>query len=300
MASNGPGRYRGGGSRPSRPRRGRSESPDPLRPGRSPDHASGSSSRRPRRSKRRPDSPPSTISSSPTASPKAASRSSTASSTTPARPTRRCTTITGPGIAIADVDGDGRLDIYFVNQVGGNQLWRNLGGGRFENITAAAGVAVAGKVSVSASFADIDNDGDADLYVTTVRGGNMLFENDGKGHFKDISAASGLNYTGTRRPPCSSTTTVTASSICSWSTSDGTRPTRSAARGTRSTTSAFEDAFSGHLQPERCRSTASSTTTKARTISSTSRSKSGSRICPGRATPAWSTSTTTAGPISTC
>ena len=48
----------------------------------------------------------------------------------------------GTGIAVADVDGDGRTDIYFVSQVGGNQLWRNLGGGRFEDITAAAGVAV--------------------------------------------------------------------------------------------------------------------------------------------------------------
>ena len=102
----------------------------------------------------------------------------------------------GNGIAVADVDGDGRLDIYFVNQVGGNQLWRNVGGGRFENITAAAGVGVPAKVSVSASFADIDNDGDADLYVTTVRGGNMLFENDGKGRFKDVSKASGLDYVG--------------------------------------------------------------------------------------------------------
>ena len=102
----------------------------------------------------------------------------------------------GNGIAIADVDGDGLSDVYFVSQVGGNQLWRNVGGGRFQNITAAAGVAVPGKVGVSASFADIDNDGDADLYVTTVRGGNMLFENDGSGRFRDISAASGLNYVG--------------------------------------------------------------------------------------------------------
>jgi hypothetical protein len=102
----------------------------------------------------------------------------------------------GTGLAVADVDGDGLLDIYFVSQVGGNQLWHNLGGGRFENITASAGVAVRDKISVSASFADVDNDGDQDLYVTTVRGGNMLFENDGHGHFKDISASSGVNYDG--------------------------------------------------------------------------------------------------------
>ena len=49
----------------------------------------------------------------------------------------------GNGLAVADVDGDGRLDIYFVNQIGGNQLWRNLGGGRFEDITATSGVASA-------------------------------------------------------------------------------------------------------------------------------------------------------------
>lgn len=102
----------------------------------------------------------------------------------------------GNGIAVADVDGDGLPDIYFVSQLGGNQLWKNLGNGRFRNITAEAGVAVPGKVSVSATFADIDNDGDQDLYVTTVRGGNVLFENDGKGHFKDITQKSGLGYVG--------------------------------------------------------------------------------------------------------
>ncbi len=102
----------------------------------------------------------------------------------------------GNGMAIADVDGDGLYDIYFTSEVGGNQLWRNRGGGKFENITMLAGVAVLGKVSVSASFADIDNDGDQDLYVTTVRGGNMMFVNDGHGRFTDISAASGLGYVG--------------------------------------------------------------------------------------------------------
>src|SRR6185369_11064303 len=102
----------------------------------------------------------------------------------------------GTGIAVADVDGDGLLDIYFVSQAGGNQLWKNLGGGKFQDITASAGVVVAGKISVSASFADIDNDGDADLYVTTVRGGNVLFENDGHGKFKDITTAAGVGYDG--------------------------------------------------------------------------------------------------------
>jgi len=102
----------------------------------------------------------------------------------------------GNGIAAGDVDGDGLIDIYLVNQLGGNELWKNLGGGKFRNITEEAGVVVKGKISVSASFADIDNDGDLDLYVTTVRGGNVLFENDGKGHFRDISKASGLDYVG--------------------------------------------------------------------------------------------------------
>ena len=102
----------------------------------------------------------------------------------------------GNGIAIADVDADGRHDIYFVTQAGGNELWRNLGGGRFEDITGRARVAVRERIGVTASFADIDNDGDADLYVTTVRGGNVLFENDGAGVFTDISGVSGVGYNG--------------------------------------------------------------------------------------------------------
>src|SRR5579863_5165694 len=98
----------------------------------------------------------------------------------------------GSAVAAADVDGDGLYDIYFVNQVGGNELWKNLGGGKFMNITQEAGVGLPGRISVGAAFADIDNDGDQDLFVTTVRGGNVLFENDGHGHFKDITQGSGL------------------------------------------------------------------------------------------------------------
>jgi enediyne biosynthesis protein E4 len=99
----------------------------------------------------------------------------------------------GTGLAIADVDGDGLPDIYFVNQVGGNELWKNAGGGRFTQITKDAGVALGGRISVAASFADIDNDGDQDLFVTTVRGGNALFENDGHGRFRDISKEAGVD-----------------------------------------------------------------------------------------------------------
>jgi len=157
----------------------------------------------------------------------------------------------GNGVAIADVDGDGLIDIYFVSQVGGNQLWKNLGGGKFQDVTAEAGVGVPGKVGVSATFADIDNDGDPDLYVTTVRGGNMLFENDGKGHFKDISAASGLSYNG-----------HSSAAVFFDYDRDGrldlflvnvgryTTNTVAETDGTKYYV-AFEDAFSGHLKPER-------------------------------------------------
>jgi hypothetical protein len=102
----------------------------------------------------------------------------------------------GNGIAVADVDGDGLPDIYFTNQIGGNQLWKNLGGGRFADVTKDAGVALADRISVTASFADVDNDGDEDLFVTTVRGGNVLFENDGHGRFHDVSKAAGVDYVG--------------------------------------------------------------------------------------------------------
>jgi len=98
----------------------------------------------------------------------------------------------GSAVAVADVDGDGLYDIYFVNQAGGNELWKNLGGGKFKNITQEAGVALPSRISAGAAFADIDNDGSQDLFVTTVRGGNVLFKNDGHGHFRDITQEAGL------------------------------------------------------------------------------------------------------------
>jgi hypothetical protein len=154
----------------------------------------------------------------------------------------------GTGLAAADVDGDGRTDLYFVNQLGGNELWLNGGGGRFRNATREAGVAVAGRVSVSASFADFDNDGDEDLYVTTVRGGNVLFENDGKGRFRDVSKASGLDYLGHS----------SGAVFFDWDRDGlldlflvnvGRYTTDERGRGGYFV--GFADAFSGHLKPER-------------------------------------------------
>ncbi len=102
----------------------------------------------------------------------------------------------GNGVTVADVDGDGLHDVYFMTQVGSNELWRNLGKGRFENVTDSAGVALADRISVTGSFADVDNDGDPDLFVTTVKMGNVLFLNDGEGRFRDVSKAAGVDYAG--------------------------------------------------------------------------------------------------------
>ena len=102
----------------------------------------------------------------------------------------------GNGVLAGDVDGDGRPDLYFLSQLGGNRLYRNLGGGRFEDVTARAGVALPDRISVTGTFADADNDGDADLFVTTVRTGNVLFLNDGTGRFTDATAAAGVGWNG--------------------------------------------------------------------------------------------------------
>ena len=101
----------------------------------------------------------------------------------------------GNGLAAADVNGDGFVDIYFVSQLGSNELWLNRGDGSFELSPDNQVLEVADRVSVAASFADTDNDGDADLYVTTVRDGNLFFENKG-GRFTDMTEQSGLGYKG--------------------------------------------------------------------------------------------------------
>lgn len=98
----------------------------------------------------------------------------------------------GSGVAIADVDGDGLPDIFFAAIEGPNHLYRNLGGWRFEDVTEAAGVALAGLPSSGAVFADVDGDGDMDLIVTAMGGQNRLLLNDGHGRFTDVTATSGF------------------------------------------------------------------------------------------------------------
>jgi enediyne biosynthesis protein E4 len=154
----------------------------------------------------------------------------------------------GSGIAVADVDGDGLYDIYFVNQLGSNELWKNLGGGKFKNITAEAGVAVPGRISVAASFADIDNDGDQDLFVTTVMGGNVLFENDGHGHFKDISREAGVDLASHSSGAFffdydrDGLVDLLVCNVGRYTTD---------AKGPDGALVGLEDAFSGHMYPER-------------------------------------------------
>ncbi|MEX2157642.1 MAG: CRTAC1 family protein [Gemmatimonadales bacterium] len=102
----------------------------------------------------------------------------------------------GSGLCAADVDGDGLPDLYFTTQLGTNELWKNQGAGRFVNLTDEAGLGMSDAIAVGCSFGDIDNDGDPDLFVTTVRHGNRLFENIGNGRFRDITQAAGVGYVG--------------------------------------------------------------------------------------------------------
>jgi hypothetical protein len=98
----------------------------------------------------------------------------------------------GCGVAVGDYDGDGLDDIYFANQLGPNALYKNKGDGTFVEVTHEAGVAVGDRVCVAATFADYDNDGLQDLFVTSTRGGNILFKNLGNGRFKDVTKEAGL------------------------------------------------------------------------------------------------------------
>lgn len=105
----------------------------------------------------------------------------------------------GGGAASGDYDGDGDLDLYIVRgNVGPNLLYRNDGGNRFTDVAAAAGVARAnpaggGYLQSGPAFADVDGDGDLDLFVGGLESDPCaLFRNNGNGTFSDVTVASGM------------------------------------------------------------------------------------------------------------
>ncbi|HQR38315.1 MAG TPA: FG-GAP-like repeat-containing protein [Blastocatellia bacterium] len=97
----------------------------------------------------------------------------------------------GSGVALGDFDNDGRCDIYFCRLDGDNVLYRNLGGWKFEDVTARAGVGLPNTYATGATFADIDGDGDLDLLVASLPG-LRCFSNNGDGTFADATSAAGL------------------------------------------------------------------------------------------------------------
>ncbi len=112
----------------------------------------------------------------------------------------------GSGVVFFDYDADGNIDLYFVNsgpvpidgisdktkkENGSNVLYRNEGNGHFKDVSDTAGVGDIG-YGMAASAGDIDNDGDADLYVCNFER-DSLYENNGDGTFTNITDAAGIN-----------------------------------------------------------------------------------------------------------
>lgn len=117
---------------------------------------------------------------------------------------------TGSGCAFLDYDGDGFLDLYFVNgcwlpgiseecpgdcpaKHATDALYRNDGHGTFTDVTRQAGVGDP-RYGMGVLVLDYDNDGDPDLYVTNY-GRNTLYRNEGNGRFTDVTLRAGVGDT---------------------------------------------------------------------------------------------------------
>ncbi|MFO1498517.1 MAG: FG-GAP-like repeat-containing protein [Verrucomicrobiota bacterium] len=100
------------------------------------------------------------------------------------------------GVCIGDYDQDGWPDIYLTHYNQGNHLYRGLGSWHFQDVTLKANVGGGGRWCCGATFVDIDNDGDLDLYVCVFNGPNLLYLNAGDGSFQEAAQGFGLNFSG--------------------------------------------------------------------------------------------------------
>jgi Tfp pilus assembly protein PilF len=96
--------------------------------------------------------------------------------------------VSGPATAGvgADYDNDGLVDILLVRPTG-LVLYRNEGEGRFADATAMAGLPARGGLPATTAFADVDHDGDLDVFVP-----GLLLRNNGDGTFADVSGEAGI------------------------------------------------------------------------------------------------------------
>jgi len=103
-------------------------------------------------------------------------------------------------VASGDYDDDGDIDLFIVHgENGANLLYRNTGNMVFEEVAEAAGVAYTKSATENykhggTMFADMDGDGDLDLFLGGLDGDpSLIFENNGDGRFTDVTTGSGID-----------------------------------------------------------------------------------------------------------